>query len=306
MIWLLSFLVVCLICIIALQNRKSKKHAEELHELTLQVQQLSTPILVMTNNQHLQTLLAELNAMLVHHESCRVQFQRSEEAFKKMLANISHDLRTPLTVVLGYIETIQNDSQMDKAEQQRLLSNIHHKTGEIIQLMNSFFDLAKLEAGDVDFSLERVNVNEVCRTSILSFYDLIQAADMEVVIEIPDTPIYTLATEQLLERVLNNLLSNALNYGQAGKLIGIQLLFTDQRLTIEVWDRGQGIAETEQNKVFERLFTLNESRNKSFQGSGLGLTITKRLVEAMGGTIRLESEPFKKTSFTVELKRFTF
>lgn len=272
----------------------------------LKIQNSSDPILVVTNEQSIQHLLVHLNTFIESYQASQATFRKTEDAFKKMLANISHDLKTPLTVVLGYVETIQNDLHMSKAERERILKNIHHKTLEIIQLINSFFDLAKLEAGDVQLPMERVNVNEVCRKSILSFYDVMQAKGLEADIDIPDTPIYTLANEEALTRILNNLLSNALHYGNAGKIVGLQLRFTEQNLLINVWDRGKGIEETEQNRVFERLYTLDESRNKTFQGSGLGLTITKRLVEAIGGVISLQSKPYDKTTFSIQLKRMTF
>lgn len=272
----------------------------------LEIQNSSDPILVVTNEQSIQHLLVHLNAFIENYQASQATFRKTEDAFKKMLANISHDLKTPLTVVLGYVETIQNDLQMAETERERILQNIHHKTLEIIQLINSFFDLAKLEAGDVQLPMERVNVNEVCRKSILSFYDVMQAKGLEADIDIPDTPIYTLANEEALTRILNNLLSNALHYGNAGKIVGLQLRFTEQNLLINVWDRGKGIEETEQSRVFERLYTLDESRNKAFQGSGLGLTITKRLVEAIGGAISLQSKPYDKTTFSIQLKRMTF
>lgn len=272
----------------------------------LKIQNSSEPILVVTNEQSIQHLLVHLNAFIENYQASQATFRKTEDAFKKMLANISHDLKTPLTVVLGYVETIQNDLQMSRAERERILKNIHHKTLEIIQLINSFFDLAKLEAGDVQLPMERVNVNEVCRKSILSFYDVMQAKGLEADIDIPDTPIYTLANEEALTRILNNLLSNALHYGNAGKIVGLQLRFTEQNLLINVWDRGKGIEETEQNRVFERLYTLDESRNKAFQGSGLGLTITKRLVEAIDGVISLQSKPYDKTTFSIQLKRMNF
>ncbi|MFO1441974.1 sensor histidine kinase [Bacillus sp. Bva_UNVM-123] len=311
MVWVLCGCVIVLVLLHLFQFQRMRQRNDELLYITnklkdMEIQHSTDPILVVTNEQSIQHLLVQLNMFIESYQGSKAAFRKTEDAFKKMLANISHDLKTPLTVVLGYIETIQKDPKISEAERERILQNIHSKTLEIIQLMNSFFDLAKLEAGDIQLLMERVNVNEVCRKSILSFYDVMQAQGLEADIDIPDTPVYALANEEALERILNNLLSNALHYGNAGKVIGIQLRFTEQRLVINVWDRGKGIEETHQNRVFERLFTLDESRNKAFQGSGLGLTITKRLVEAIGGVISLQSKPYEKTVFSIQLKRMTY
>ena len=105
---------------------------------------------------------------------------------------------------------------------------------------------------------------------------------------------------------LNNLSSNALQYGSDGKVIGLELRSTNETVYIDVFDRGKGILEDSKDRVFERLYTMEDSRNNLYQGSGLGLTISKRLVEQLGGKISLESRPYQKTTFTVELKRMTY
>jgi len=221
---------------------------------------------------------------------------------KRMLANVSHDLKTPLTVIAGYIEMFQNQPQINDQERVRLLKQVHTKSLELIKLMNTFFDLAKLESGDKDVPLEKVNLTEICKNNILLFYEWIQTKGLEVVIEIPDKPIFALGNEEELNRVLDNLISNAIRYGGDGKIIGLKIFYDETYVYVEISDRGKGINETEQERVFERMVTLEESRNKAFQGSGLGLTITKRLIEKMQGDISVQSRPYEKTAFTFSLK----
>ena len=104
---------------------------------------------------------------------------------------------------------------------------------------------------------------------------------------------------QAMKRILGNLIQNALRYGADGRYLGISVAREDRGLAIRVTDRGKGIVEENQDKIFERLTTLEDSRNKKYQGSGLGLTITKRLTEAMGGSIRVKSRPYRETVFTL-------
>lgn len=139
-----------------------------------------------------------------------------------------------------------------------------------------------MESEDKQIPITKIHINEVCKRNILHYYDAVQAKGFNAEIDIPDTPVYAHANEEALDRILQNLLSNAIQYGAVGKFIGLSLSYDETSIAISVWDRGKGISETDQQRVFERLYTLEESRNKAFQGSGLGLTITKRLVEKMG------------------------
>ena len=137
------------------------------------------------------------------------------------------------------------------------------------------------------------------------FYDLVTSLGLDIKIDIPESSIYALGNEEALNRVLNNLLSNAIAYGADGNVIGITIRNDEANIDIDVWDCGRGIDEYHVDRVFERMYTLEDSRNKSFQGSGLGLTITKRLVEIMNGSIRLSSIPMKNY-FTISLKRMMY
>ncbi|MGQ5111389.1 HAMP domain-containing histidine kinase [Bacillus halotolerans] len=263
-------------------------------------------VLLHTDDRALRDLLVNINLLAEDHQHIKARFAKTEQSMRRMLTNMSHDLKTPLTVILGYIEAIQSDRDMPDSERERLLEKLHQKTNELIQMIHSFFDLAKLESEDKQIPITKIHINEVCKRNILHYYDAVQAKGFNAEIDIPDTPVYAHANEEALDRILQNLLSNAIQYGAVGKFIGLSLSYDETSIAISVWDRGKGISETDQQRVFERLYTLEESRNKAFQGSGLGLTITKRLVEKMGGSISLQSKPYERTAFTITLKRMTY
>lgn len=308
MITILSGVTIALLIYIIYQNQSINGKNKNLIYITnklkqMKASQLSERILIVTDDKQLIEMLKMLNQIIDDYQENVVHYKKMKASMKRMLANVSHDLKTPLTVIAGYIEMLQNQPQMNEKERMRLLQQVHSKTVELIRLMNSFFDLAKLESGDKDIPLEKVNLTEICKNNILLFYEWIQSKGLEVVIELPENPIFALGNEEALNRVLNNLISNGLRYGTDGKMIGIKMFYDETRAYVEVFDKGKGMNETDQDHVFERLFTLEESRNKTFQGSGLGLTITKRLVEEMQGDISIQSIPFEKTSFTFSLKR---
>ncbi|MED3804317.1 sensor histidine kinase [Lysinibacillus xylanilyticus] len=311
MIIFLLLMIVLLVGIIIFQVRVKKQQNASIQYMHQKLQaiineQSSEKILVPTANQELQQLLIAMNALLDHNQRVLATHRKMESSMKKMLANISHDLKTPLTVVLGYTEMLQLKQSLSEEEQRRLLKGVHSKSLEVLKIIHTFFDLAKLEAGDTDYPMTKINVNEICRKNILSFYDMVTSMGLEIDIAIPEMSVYAFGNEEALDRVLNNLLSNAVAYGAAGNIIGLTVRNDDTNIFIDVWDRGKGIDEYHIDNVFERMYTLEDSRNKSFQGSGLGLTITKRLVELMGGSIQLSSITYEKTIFTVSLKRMTY
>ncbi|WP_418301725.1 sensor histidine kinase [Lysinibacillus fusiformis] len=311
MMIILLFIIVVLIGIVIFQWKTKKEQDQTIQYMyeKLQVivqEQSNEKILVTTSNSQIQQLLISINAWLDYHQKVQATHRKMEDSMKKMLANISHDLKTPLTVVLGYIEMLQLQGSASEEERQRLLAGVHAKTLEVLKIIHTFFDLAKLEAGDTDYPITKINVCEISRKNILSFYDMVTSMGLNITITIPETPMYALGNEEALDRVLNNLLSNALAYGADGNIIGLTVRNDETTIYIDIWDCGKGIDEYHIDSVFERMYTLEDSRNKSFQGSGLGLTITKRLVEMMDGSIQLSSIPYKKTIFTIALKRMMF
>ena len=311
MIALLLTIILCLICIILFQYNFEKQKSKNLKYIGNKLTEIirentNEKLLVITDNKELQEVLVAINGLLDFSQKVLANYRKKEISMTKMLSNISHDLKTPLTVVLGYIETIELDRDTPRAERELLLLKVHNKTLEVIELINKFFDLAKLESGDMDIPISRVNINEVCRKNILNFYENLTSKGYEVTIEIPDTTIYALGNLEALQRIMNNLISNAIKYGSAGEYLGLNLSYDDHYCYVEIWDKGKGIEEINVENVFERMYTLEDSRNSLYQGSGLGLTITKRLVEKLGGEISLKSKPHEKTSFTFKLKRINY
>lgn len=256
-------------------------------------------VMVFTDNAYLIALASQMNRLLEEYQKVRVNVYRSERASKKMLSNISHDIKTPMTVILGYLEIMQ----LNSTEKDELLAKVEQKAQKVLELVNQFFTLAKLEAGDTNIELSRVNINECCRENILTFYDLLMQKDVQVEIEIPEQNIYVWGNKDALQRILFNLISNVIRYGLDGKYLGL-LLRTDERYAyIDVTDKGKGIEPVFAQTVFERLFTMEDSRNREIQGNGLGLTIARNLAKQLGGDVLLYSEPNIRTTFIVKLKQ---
>ena len=256
-------------------------------------------IMVFTDNKALMELCGQINRLLLDRKKIKSDFIRQEISSKKMLSNISHDIKTPLTVILGHLE-IMRLNQADNRE----IRKVEAKAEQVMELINQFFTLAKLEAGDTNLEISKVNISELCRENILGFYDILQGEDFTVEIAIPENDMFIQGEKGAVDRILSNLISNGVRYGSEGKYLGLSLREDEAWAYIDIMDKGRGIEKEFAQNVFERLYTMEDSRNRRIQGNGLGLTIAKNLAGQLGGDIFLESKPGIKTTFTVKLKKF--
>ena len=255
-------------------------------------------VMVFTDNKALQELCAQINRLLLNRQKTRADYRKHEISYKKMLSNISHDIKTPLTVILGYLEMMR---LADEGSEE--LRKVEAKAVQVMELINQFFTLAKLEAGDMDLEIGKMDISELCRESMLGYYDILQGRDFAVELSIPEKDMFVQGETRAVDRILNNLISNAVRYGGDGKYIGLVLRESGGYVYIDITDRGKGIEKAFAQHVFDRLYTLEDSRNREIQGNGLGLTIAKNLALQLGGDISLESEPHVRTTFTVKLKK---
>lgn len=268
----------------------------------IQEKQSDETVLVFTDNSELMELAAQINALLEENRRVKANYRRAEIASRKMLSNISHDIKTPMTVILGYLEIMR----LQGGSTETMLQRTEKKAQDVMELINQFFTLAKLEAGDMDIELSSVDICEICRESILDFYEILTKNGFEVEISLPEAPIHIQGNENALQRILFNLISNAVRYGADGKYLAIELRDTGKEVYIDVADKGKGIDKAFADRIFDRLFALEDSRSRKIQGNGLGLTIAKNLAIQMCGDLTVTSTPNVRTTFTLRLKKLVF
>ena len=256
-------------------------------------------VMVFTDNKTLMDLCGQINLLLLDRQKIKADFRKQEIASKKMLSNISHDIKTPLTVILGYLEIMRLSNYEYKT-----LQKVESKAKQVMDLTDQFFTLAKLEAGDKNIEMVKINICELCRENVLGYYELLMQKNFVVDIVIPEQTIFVQGDRESIDRILCNLLTNAIRYGSDGKYIGLFLREEKDFVYIDVIDKGKGIEKQFAASVFERLYTMEDSRNRSIQGNGLGLTIARNLARQMGGDILLQSEPEVQTVFTVKLRKY--
>ncbi|TVY01234.1 sensor histidine kinase [Cohnella terricola] len=235
-------------------------------------------------------------------ESVEVQLQY-EENRKELVSNISHDLKTPVTAIKGYVEGIMDGVTNSPEKLDRYVKTIYAKATDMDRMIDELFLISKLDMGKLPFDFERVDIGG---------YLLDCARELQVDMEkkgiklelaaLPEEPVFVKADREKLKRVLINILENAMKYmDKTDGFIGMQVVRQDGDVVIGIADNGQGIAEEELPHVFDRFYRADPSRNSSTGGSGLGLSIAKQIVEEHGGRIRAESEYGKGTTIYVAL-----
>lgn len=293
-----SMQLVIIFCLLA-QKHKTEKALKEISATINHIVMYNTNEKVMSfsGNKYVIELMTNINIILNEHQKVKADYKRSELSSKKMLSNISHDLKTPLTVILGYSEMLM----LSDFSKNDTIKKIHEKTTEVINLINKFFTLSKIESGDMQLSIGKINLSELCRKVAVDFYQILTEKKFTVDIQIPEQLIIASGNDDAISRILNNLISNAIRYGYAGKYIGIKLYTDSSSAFIEVTDKGKGIDKKNIVNVFDRLYTLDDSRNPNLGGNGLGLAIAKSLAEKQNGSLELKSIPYEETTFTLKL-----
>jgi signal transduction histidine kinase len=307
-IFFLSICVAVLVCVIVYQQFAFRTGTQaKLNGISQKLEEIldtdsDEKVMVFTDNPSLISLATQINRLLVDRQKVRADYRRSELASKRMLSNISHDIKTPMTVILGYLEIMRVNGD----PRQEMLGKVEATAHRVMELIIQFFTLAKLEAGDTELERSKLNLNEVCSENILSFYELLSTQDFQIEVDIPNAPIFVMSNSDALQRILFNLISNAIRYGAEGKYLGMVLRSDEENAYIDIIDKGRGIPKEFADTIFDRLFTMEDSRNPRMQGNGLGLTIAKNLAVQLGGDITLTSQPNVKTVFTVTLKKMTY
>lgn len=307
-IFFLSICVAILVCVIVYQQFAFRTGTQaKLDGISQKLEEIldtdsDEKVMVFTDNPSLISLATQINRLLVDRQKVRADYRRSELASKRMLSNISHDIKTPMTVILGYLEIMRVNGD----PRQEMLGKVEATAHRVMELITQFFTLAKLEAGDTELERSKLNLNEVCSENILSFYELLSTQDFHIEVDIPNAPIFVMGNSDALQRILFNLISNAIRYGAEGKYLGMVLRSDEENAYIDIIDKGRGIPKEFADTIFDRLFTMEDSRNPRMQGNGLGLTIAKNLAVQLGGDITLTSQPNVKTVFTVTLKKMTY
>lgn len=260
-----------------------RKITKELNEIQIDLTQNQILHLPMPD-RHLGKLLYSFNRTLEEIRLERQKYEKREKEFQRQIENISHDLRTPLTVILGYLKLIKkadkNPSTRNK-ELEETLDIIQQKAEIMKTLVTQFYDFSRLNTGDYVLPLNNVDISRALRESLMGNYQILEQAHLEVEITIPDRPLWVLGEKSALERIFLNLLQNASRY--ADSYLCISIKEDEQNISILFVNDTRILSEEDVPRLFDRFYMQDTSRNQG--GTGLGLTVAKLLAEEMGATL---------------------
>jgi signal transduction histidine kinase len=225
--------------------------------------------------------------------------QHYRDTRQEFFANISHELRTPITYLEGYAKVLSDGLYDTEEEKQQYLAIIHQEALKLNCLIHDLFELSKMEEGKINLTLEWVDMKELVESSVQKVKLKAKDKGLALYFEKREIPL-VYADGLRMEQVVLNLLENSIRYTESGA-VRIRLLQEGNKNQLIVEDTGIGIPADELPYIFERFYRVEKSRSREFGGTGLGLAITKKLVELQGGTIEVYSEPGVGTRFVITL-----
>lgn len=241
--------------------------------------------------------------ILKENERLAYDAERNAEKQKNdLITNVAHDLRTPLTTIVGYLELIKNNQQLTKEEIQKYSSVAYEKSKRLQSMMDDLFEFTCLDQANVKVHMTTINISELVLQIVDEFYPTFQEYHIIPEVKTSQNNLFIKGDGQLIARVFDNLLSNAVKYGKDGKKIKIEVLNDDETVTIKIMNYGNPIDSADLPYIFDKFYRSDASRSSSTGGTGLGLAIAKNIIQIHNGEILATSHQ-DKTTFIVILHR---
>ena len=232
------------------------------------------------------------------------EFEKLEGTRKSFLSNISHELRSPITSIQGFLQAML-DGTIQKKEHKQYIKLVLEETKRLSDLINSMLSLSQLESGNLPVVNSVFDINEVIGVISGKFQRKLYNKNMTLETDLKIDPCYVLADKEKIEQVLINLIENAINYSPENTRITVSTAAHIKKAYITVEDQGYGIAPDDQKHVFDRFYTVDKARTPSkTKGTGLGLAIVKEIIQNHGEILWVESEKGKGAKFTFTLMLF--
>lgn len=244
----------------------------------------------------------EMRIRLKENEEEKLQADRDQ---KELLSNISHDLKTPITAIRLYIEGIRDGVASSPEKLEKYVKTIYNKTNDMNRLIDELTFYSKIDTNKVPYNFDRIRIVDFFSDCAEEVGLDLESRNIEFVFESNvDENVTIIADVEQLKRVVNNIISNAIKYlDKTPGIISIKLFDENDFVRIEIADNGRGIAKKDLSLIFDRFFRTDSSRNSSMGGSGIGLSIVKKIIEDHGGSIWASSIEGKETTLLMVLRK---
>jgi signal transduction histidine kinase len=264
-------------------------------------------VVTVEGNDEVAGLARDFNRMARALEAAAEREREMEKMRRDLIAAVSHDLRTPLASTRALIEAVADGVAENPETEARYLSSARRELAHLSRLVDDLFELARIDSGMLQLTLEEASLHDLISDTISSFQPQAESRNVRLVGEVSGDVDPVLANPPRLQRVLHNLLSNALRHTPADGTVALRATAQGDEVRVEVSDTGEGIAAEDVHRVFERSFRAERSRSRPEEdgapGAGLGLAIARGLIEAHGGTMSVESDLGRGSRFRFTLRR---
>lgn len=241
-------------------------------------------------DKDVENLVENINLIFDSKQKVVAEKKKKEEELRASISNMSHDLRTPLTSIIGYLQMIKSEKPSE-ADKKEYMDIVEKRTKSLQKLISSFYDLSRIEGNEYNFNYKKVNLSNVLCENIAIFYNDFINNNIEPVIEIEEGIKEIISDEGAITRIFSNLIGNMIKHG--GNYVKISLKQENDIIITEFTNKATGLTQQNVDKLFDRFYTVDNSR--SDRNTGLGLYITKVLVEKLGYniTVKLDNENLK-------------
>ncbi len=246
-------------------------------------------------------MAASLNKMVEDLRGLMDKEREAERTKNELITNIAHDLRTPLTSIIGYLELLSGETKLDPEVQKKYIGIAYVKTKRLEKLIEDLFGFTKLNYGKISMHVAKVDVVKLLSQLLEEFYPSFVDKNLSYELQ-SNVPAQMISADgNLLARLFDNLINNAIKYGADGKRILVKVHGSEELVTIQVINYGYVIPEEELPLIFNKFYRVEQSRSTNTGGTGLGLAIAKNIVDMHGGTIHVTSD-LSGTVFTIKLQ----
>jgi two-component system phosphate regulon sensor histidine kinase PhoR len=241
----------------------------------------------------------EIGSLISDVEIMRKSILQADMHKDAFLSNISHELRTPLTVIYGYAELLSEGEEDDQESLQFYCSEIYENSKNLMNNINDLMLITNIEA-EPSLTIQEVSLYTIVQNSLDKFSELVSVRKITTTNDIPDT-IRIQADENYLQKSIDNVIKNALVFNSVDGQVSVNAMMKDDMVKLYVRDTGIGIPEDMLNRIWEKFFRIDNSITYEVGGVGIGLFLSKRIIELHGGTISATSEPGKGSTFMIDI-----
>ena len=289
-------IVLLSVCSSALTVRRVKKQISEISDALEDIKNGNGNRRILAETHELIAPLAyAINDIILSYEKRLSAYHQTDETNRQLMTSLSHDVRTPLTTLIGYLDAAHKGI-VDGKERDDYIETARRKAHDLKEYIDVLFDWFKLGSDEFSMNIAEIDLTELTRNILIDWIPIFEDTQVDFTIDIPEQPFRVQIDPDGYMRILNNLIQNVISHSHADK---IEIVLSEQNRNIKILlsDNGIGIGKEDLTHIFDRLYKCDKGRSE--KGSGLGLSIVHELVEKLNGTITADSTPGKGTIFTL-------